>query len=126
MNVKNRQPGLVVVLFCALVLSACVQYQSRDGVKNSWRELPLDAIQKGVTTSADILDWLGPPSQMIALNDETVFYYLSQEKTGTAKVLIVWNHSKDTTIYDRAVFFFNQEGILTEFSFSDETAGNND
>jgi len=104
-----------------LALTGCVQYQSTAGVKNTWREIPTDQIQKGVVTQAEILDWLGPPSQVIALGEQTVFYYLSQLQSGQSKILIVWNDTKDQTRYDRAIFFFNQDGVLTEFSIRDET-----
>lgn len=108
-------------LSAVLALTGCVQYQSTAGVKNTWREIPTDQIQKGVVTQAEILDWLGPPSQVIALGEQTVFYYLSQLQSGQSKILIVWNDTKDQTRYDRAIFFFNQDGVLTEFSIRDET-----
>jgi outer membrane protein assembly factor BamE (lipoprotein component of BamABCDE complex) len=120
MQAEFRWIRLALLLTSIVLLSACVKYQSMNGVKNTWREIPTDTFQKGVTTQTEILDRLGPPSQIIALGDQTVFYYLSQLKSGTAKVLIIWNDAKDQTRYDRAVFFFDQQGILAEFSISDE------
>ena len=105
-----------------LLLGACVKYQSLDGVENTWRELPADRIQVGTTTQTDILDWLGPPSQIIAIGEQRVFYYLSQKQSGQAKVLIIWNDAVDQTRYDRAVFFFDPEGVLTEYSIRDEAS----
>jgi outer membrane protein assembly factor BamE (lipoprotein component of BamABCDE complex) len=118
---KFKTVSLIAFLSTVLALTGCVQYQSAAGVKNTWREIPTDQIQKGVTTQAEILDWLGPPSQVIALGEQTVFYYLSQLQSGQSKILIVWNDTKDQTRYDRAIFFFSQDGILTEFSIRDET-----
>lgn len=105
-----------------LLLGACVKYQSLDGVENTWREIPTDRIQVGTTTQADILDWLGPPSQIIAIGEQRVFYYLSQKQSGQAKVLIIWNDAAEQTRYDRAVFFFDPEGVLTEYSIRDEAS----
>jgi outer membrane protein assembly factor BamE (lipoprotein component of BamABCDE complex) len=107
-------------LAALLALYGCVRYQSLDGVENRWRELPPDRIQPGTTSRAEVLDWLGPPSQVIALGDRTVFYYLSQEQAGEAKVFILWNDARDRTRYDRAVFFFDAEGVLEEYSIRDE------
>jgi len=115
---------LALLAFVAqvLLLGACVKYQSLDGVENTWREIPADRIQVGATTQADILDWLGPPSQIIALGEQRVFYYLSQKQSGQAKVLIIWNDAAEQTRYDRAVFFFDPEGVLTEYSIRDEAS----
>lgn len=104
------------------LVGACVSYQSQDGVENTWRALPEDRIELGATTQAQVLDWLGPPSQIIALDDKTVYYYLSQIRTGEAKVLILWNQSSEQTRYDRAVFFFDSDGLLTEYAIRDEAS----
>ena len=88
--------ALLAPLAVSLSLAACVKYQS--------------------------LDWLGPPSQIIAIGEQRVFYYLSQKQSGQAKVLIVWNDAEDQTRYDRAVFFFDPEGVLTEYSIRDEAS----
>ena len=114
--------ALSALMIPVLLLGACVRYQSLDGVENTWREIPTDRIQVGTTTQADILDWLGPPSQIIAIGEQKVFYYLSQKQSGEAMVLIVWNNAVDQTRYDRAVFFFNSEGVLTEYSIRDEAS----
>ena len=114
--------ALLAPLAVSLSLAACVKYQSLDGVENTWREIPADRIQVGTTTQTDILDWLGPPSQIIAIGEQRVFYYLSQKQSGQAKVLIIWNDAEDQTRYDRAVFFFDPEGVLTEYSIRDEAS----
>ena len=112
--------AVVLILVMALGLSSCFRYQSLDGVKNTWREISVDQFQRGVTTQAEILEMLGPPSQMIALGDQTVFYYLMQKKAGSGKVFILWNDAREETRYDRAVFFFSEAGVLEEFSVSNE------
>ena len=63
-----------VALLAAVLTSSCASFGSVDGVDNLWREAPLDAFEKGVTTQAQVLDELGPPSQLISLRDQTVFY----------------------------------------------------
>lgn len=123
MGSKASQCLFLPMLAAIALVAGCVRYQSLDGVENRWRELPEARLQAGTTTQADILDWLGPPSQVIALGDQTVFYYLSQKKSGEAKVLILWNQASDRTRYDRAVFFFDTNGVLTEYAIRDEASG---
>ncbi|MBT3409092.1 MAG: hypothetical protein HN430_00155, partial [Halieaceae bacterium] len=72
----------------------------------------------------DILEALGPPSQVIALGDETVLYYLFERTEGKGLILIVYNEFKTDTRYDRAIFFFDADDRLTDFSSEFVTAGN--
>ncbi len=109
-----------VFLGSGLFIAGCINYGSVDGVSNIWREVPEDQFRKGVTTQSDVLELLGPPSQMIALHDQTVFYYLAQKSKGQGKIFIVWNQAREENLYDRAIFFFDTEGILQEVSYSEE------
>ena len=109
-----------VFLVSGLLIAGCVNYGSVDGVSNIWREIPVEQFQQGVTTQSNVLKLLGPPSQMIALHDQTVFYYLAQESKGQGKIFIVWNQAREENLYDRAIFFFDTEGILQEVSYSEE------
>jgi len=96
-----------------------------NGVQNTWHTFTPDQFQPGVTSQADVLEQLGPPSQVIALGERSVFYYLSQRQSGRALVFVVWNQANDQTRYDRAVFFFDASGVLTEFAIRDEAATGN-
>lgn len=112
--------GRAAFLCIAALLSGCASYGSVDGVDNLWREVSIDQFEKGVTTQADILDQLGPPSQLINLQDQTVFYYLTQEMSGTGQIFIIWNRVSAKSSYDRAIFFFDTDGVLQELAFSKE------
>ena len=112
--------GQIAILCVAVLISGCASYGSVDGVDNLWREVSVDQFEKGVTTQADVLDQLGPPSQLISLEDQTVFYYLTQETSGNGKIFIVWNKVNAKSKYDRAIFFFDADGVLQEFAFSKE------
>ncbi len=109
-----------VFLVSGLLIAGCVNYGSVDGVSNIWREIPVEQFQQGVKTQSDVLELLGPPSQMIALHNQTVFYYLAQKSKGQGKIFIVWNQAKEENLYDRAIFFFDTEGVLQEVSYSEE------
>jgi outer membrane protein assembly factor BamE (lipoprotein component of BamABCDE complex) len=115
-----RTTAWTTSLLAAVLLAGCARFGAVDGVENLWREVPADAFEKGVTTQADVLDLLGPPSQLISLQDQTVYYYLTEVTSGEGKIFIVWNQISADTRYDRAIFFFGADGVLQEFAFSKE------
>lgn len=113
--------GVAIATIALVFAAGCASYGSIDGVDNLWREVEVDHFQKGITTQADVLGELGPPSQLINLQNQTVFYYLAQQSTGQGKLFIIWNHVTETKKYDRAIFFFDKAGVLEEFAFSRES-----
>lgn len=117
---SRRASSACVSLLCLCVLQACVSFSSVDGVDNVWREIPLESFQPGVTTQAEVLDQLGPPSQLINLDHGVVFYYLAEYGSGRGEVLIVWNRRQEKTTYDRAIFFFDDNGVLQDVAYSQE------
>jgi len=100
--------------FC--VLAGCAQYDNRRGVEVTWRPAAIGDLQRGETTRADVLARLGPPSQVIALGDESVLYYLNEQADGNALLLLVYNRFSVDTRYDRAIFFFDDNDLLTDYS----------
>jgi len=112
---KRLLPTLAALL-CIGLLPACVQYENKRGVDVNWQSSVTGKLVKGETTRKDILALLGPPSQLIALAEETVLYYLFERSDGEGIILIVYNRMRIDTRYDRAVFFFDKNDVLTEFS----------
>jgi outer membrane protein assembly factor BamE (lipoprotein component of BamABCDE complex) len=102
---------------------SCVNLRSERGVENLWGSNSTDGksanLQKGKTTKSKILDDLGPPSQVLAIGDETVFYYLREQINGRGVILLVYNNVNVHTDYDRAIFFFDQRGVLKDFAVSE-------
>jgi outer membrane protein assembly factor BamE (lipoprotein component of BamABCDE complex) len=113
----------MTALFGVILLAGCASYGAVDGVDNLWREVSVDEFEKGVTTQSDVLDRLGPPSQLINLQNQTVFYYLTEEMSGQGKIFIIWNQASAESKYDRAIFFFDTDGVLQEFAYSKEEIG---
>jgi hypothetical protein len=104
-------------LVLALVFSAgCAQLSSTRGVEVGWAPADLGALERGRTTRADILQRLGPPSQVISTGDETVLYYMSERARGRGLVLVLYNRLDVQTRYDRAIFFFDAEDRLSDHS----------
>lgn len=102
------------------VLGACSRAESITGVENAWRD-PGFRVTEGVTTEAELLAALGPPSQLINLGDQRVHYYIRESFRSDRLLLILYNTTHRRTAYDRAVFFFDGNGILTKAALS-ETA----
>jgi hypothetical protein len=57
---------------------------------------------------------------VIALQDQTLFYYLREQSLSKAVYLVVYNQTRQQIDYDRAIFFFNKQGTLTDFAYSKE------
>jgi len=106
---------LVLVSMLA-VLGGCAQYENKRGVDVTWQDDITASLIKGESTRKDVLTALGPPSQVIALDDETALYYLYERSEGEGLILIVYNRMRIETRYDRAVFFFDENDVLTDFA----------
>ena len=117
----------VASIFTLLSLVGCASWERDKGVETIWRQPEHQQWNVGKTTDADVIDALGPPSQIIALEKQTVFYYMREENKGQAYIFILWNQAKENTQYDRAVFFFDKQGVLLKYSYSKvDGASNND
>lgn len=111
-----------LVIACVLFAAGCAKFSTERGVEDHWRSPEVPVFNSGSTTQADILEALGPPSQIISLNSGSVFYYLREKGQGKGLILIVYNQINYSAAYDRAIFFFDDQGVLTEYSYSsDET-----
>lgn len=107
---------LVLILICLPLLAGCVKFNSRRGVEVAWQDQVVANLEKGKSTRADVLELLGPPSQVISLQEETVLYYLFEKAEGDGIILIVYNSIDINTHYDRAIFFFDENDVLSDFS----------
>ena len=112
---RRGTPFLLVVL-CICLLQACVQYENKRGVEVNWQSTVTDQLTRGESTREDVLALLGPPSQVISMDGETVMYYLFEHAKGQGMILIVYTRIRVNTEYDRAIFFFDENDILTEYS----------
>ncbi|MEQ8514355.1 MAG: hypothetical protein RIC38_01995 [Chromatocurvus sp.] len=108
-----RRTTLVLLL---LLAGGCAQYDNNRGVDVTWQPAALEDLERGETTRSEVLARLGPPSQVIALGDETVLYYLNEQADGNGLLLVVYNRFTVDTRYDRAIFFFDENDRLTDHS----------
>lgn len=101
---------------CLFLLAGCAQYENRRGVEVTWQDQVTGQLQRGQSTREEVLALLGPPSQVISLEEETVLYYLFEKSTGNGLILILYNRMQINTHFDRAIFFFNEQDVLTDYS----------
>ena len=47
---------------------------------------------------------------------------LREQSRTKAMFLIIYNQTRQEIIYDRAIFFFNKQSVLTDFAYSRESA----
>ena len=112
----KKQIAAALLLASAVMAGGCAQYENKRGVLAQWQGGSNVKFVAGETTRQDVLATLGPPSQLIALDDETVLYYLFERSEGEGLILIVYNQFRVNTLYDRAIFFFDADDRLTDFS----------
>ncbi len=110
-----------LALTLAVSLAGCASYERTRGVDNLWRTAAMPSPVVGTTTQTDILNALGPPSQVIGLRDQTVFYYLREQGRGRGAIFIVYNTLDERVTYDRAIFFFGADGRLQDYALSRES-----
>lgn len=110
----------IAVVLITLCIGGCAQWNSQSGVDNAWRARDASDWMAGSTSEQDVTAVLGPPSQIIGLEDQTVFYYLREQQRGKGYILLLWNWMENKTTYDRAIFFFDKQGILTHYAYSNE------
>jgi len=107
---------LIALLLVFSLMGACAQYENKRGVDVNWQNEITGRLVKGKSTRSEVLELLGPPSQVIALDDESVLYYLFEHSTGEGLILILYNRMSIDTRYDRAIFFFDDNDVLTEYA----------
>ncbi len=106
----------LTLLIAVLTLGACAQYESQRGVEVSWTPSILNSFEVGNTTRQQVLSALGPPSQIVAMENESALYYLFERSDGEGLILLVYNRFRRDTRYDRAVFFFDEQDRLSDYA----------
>ena len=107
---------LLAAALGGLLLAGCAQYENRRGVEVTWQDSVTSRLVRGQSSREEVLKLLGPPSQVIALEEETVLYYLFERSEGDGLILILYNRMKIDTRYDRAIFFFDEHDVLTDYA----------
>ncbi|MEM6582227.1 MAG: outer membrane protein assembly factor BamE [Pseudomonadota bacterium] len=112
---KRFSAGLAACVI-SLLVAGCAQYSNKRGVEVTWQDTVTQNLVPGESTRKDVLTLLGPPSQVISLEDESVLYYLFERSKGNGIILIVYNRMAIETNYDRAILFFDANDVLTDYA----------
>lgn len=118
-NVRGLLLPFLLMLFL-LLAAGCISYESQKGVVNKWRDESLPEFEVGKTSQGEVINSLGPPSQVISLGDQVVFYYMLEKEIGAGQICLIYNRIDENSSYDRAIFFFDEKGVLSEYAFSFE------
>ena len=119
---RNLSLSLGLCFLALMCFGGCATFSTEKGVESLWRSPETPVFVKGVTTESDVLAALGPPSQIISVNEGIAYYYLREEGRGSARIFIIYNSVNVKTTYDRAIFFFDAEGVLTDQAYSRENS----
>jgi hypothetical protein len=112
--------GRVLLGALTLMVSVgCTRVHTEKGIEPTWLEVDPTTFRVDVSTQSDVLEVLGPPSQIISHRDGAIFYYLHEEAVGSGVIFILYNQGHLNTRYDRAIFFFDAAGVLQDYAFSD-------
>ena len=101
---------LSVCVSCAM-FGKSTEYHSFDA---RW----LDSLTPGTTIAAEVLEVFGAPSRMMKLSNGNAYVYERSVSKGTGIWLVVLSFGNYETQYDRVVFFFDNEDILTHYGLS--------
>ncbi len=101
-------------------LAGCANRKEEAGVDNHWRADDAPSWAVGVTSVDDVMTAFGPPSQIVNLDDQVVYYYLRERISGNGYYFLIYNQTNSRTSYDRAIFFFGRDGKLLRSSYSRE------
>ena len=104
----------VLSVLSSMIFFGCFQTTEEKGVLNQWRDNALPPIEKGQTTETQILELLGPPSQVMNLGDQVIFYYIMEKMEGKGGYLLIYNWNNKKVRYDRAIFIFDKDRVLKE------------
>ena len=108
---------LLLSTLLGCLAAGCISSSAERGVPVTWTSV--DDLEVGTTTRSDVLDRLGPPSQILTSQRGSAFYYLLERTDISGLILLVYNTRTERTDYDRAVFFFDEAGVLQDWSTSE-------
>ena len=115
----QKYPGIErLFLGLTFLLAGCASWESDKGIEPVWRQPEHHQWSVGKTTDADVIQALGPPSQIIALDKQNVFYYMREKSKGQAYIFILWNRSEqDVDVEPVNVGMLLEKGDAREQAF---------
>jgi hypothetical protein len=117
-SLNGRRSAPLLCAAALLLLVGCINTNAERGIDLAWNDVAANTFVPGQTQRAEVLDRLGVPSQILTVGAGTAFYYLQERLRASGYFLILYNERSETLYYNRAVFFFDESGTLTEYAVS--------
>ena len=88
-----------------------------DAVRRRAGPVPVELLDERV---ADLPRDLDPQLLRVVIDqdDGIIFYYMRERAQGTGLFLVLFNTTSLEIDYDRAIFFFDDKGMLVEYAYS--------
>lgn len=109
---------IVLLVICAFFAGCTMGYRN-VGTPDKWQQIKA-SLKIGVTTEANLLELLGPPSLMDVrhMKKQKVYYYWVERLKNKSIYLLVYNYWRVDIKYDRAMFVFDENGLLKYYGIS--------
>lgn len=107
-------PALIIVLVstsgCAII--------GRDSDFRSFDSKSLTSVVPGKTTAGQVAQLFGAPTQVVKLSNGNAYMYTRGMSKGTVVYLILVTFANYDRKYDKIVFFFDKNDVLTHYGSS--------
>lgn len=119
---SNRYLCLILLVLVACLSGCAVLGRGKD--YRPFAEEGLTQIKPGQTTALEVTKLFGAPAQVVKLSNGNAYLYNRSLSKATGIWLVLITFVNFDTQYDRIVFFFDPDDILTHYgsSFKADTA----
>jgi len=131
-----RRAAAVLLVLALFLAPGCVLVRAHNNAPLD--EAQIAAIERGVTTKAEVLERFGPPDQienrefvllgqprekipLERLVGSRFFVYKHTRANGWATILIIFNYFDGDVKSDRLAIFFDDEDVVEDFAFARDT-----
>ncbi len=115
-SMKAMRDAIVILSIISVCVSCAMFGKSTE--YHGFDARLLDRLTPGTTMAAEVLEVFGAPSHMVKLSNGNAYVYERSVSKGTGIWLVVLSFGNYETQYDRVVFFFDNEDILTHYGLS--------
>lgn len=118
-TVRMIHRGALAVFLSLLFLSGCSW--NRGTIGDEFKSEDIAAIQKGVSTRADVAAKLGAPDRVVQANGREIFQYYRYDLKAKGLFLLIVNFSRFGIRSDDLYVFLNKDGIVEDVIFGRRT-----
>jgi hypothetical protein len=108
---------VIIVLSMILLCVSCAMF-GKSKEYHGFDAGLLATFIPGTTTAGEIVAVFGAPTHLVKLSNGNAYVYERSVSKGTGIWLVLLSFGNYETQYDRAVFFFDNEDILTHYGLS--------